>query len=159
MAFPGIVLGLALLWTYLKLPLPIYGTMWILLLVTITRRLPYASRTSSSVLLQLSPEFEEASQVTGVNWWHTFRRIVWPLAAPGITSAWFLLYILTLRETSSVVLLYSHGTEILPIVLLDLWTEGVFTQVAAMTCLQLLLMFASWALASRLLRSPLKVVG
>ena len=32
MAFPGIVIGLALLWMYLTLPIPVYGTLWILVI-------------------------------------------------------------------------------------------------------------------------------
>lgn len=158
-AFPGVVLGLALVWTYVRLPLPIYGTLLILILVAVTIRLPYATRFASARLLQLSPDLEEASQVTGAGKARTLGRIVLPLIAPSLAAAFLILFIITIREISTVVLLYGYGTEVLPILLLDLSTEGQFVDVAALTVLMLLLMFAVWGVASRFLRSPLQTVG
>jgi iron(III) transport system permease protein len=159
LAIPGIVLGLALLWVYLRVPIPIYGTLIILILATITRQLPQATRITTSILLQLSPELEEASQVSGSSWFRTFRSILFPLMAPALVSAFLILFIVSIREISSVMLLYGLGTEILPVLMLELWTEGMFVQVAAMAMIQLAIMIFAMSILLRFLRSPLQVMG
>ena len=113
-AIPGLVIGLALLWTYLFWPVGIYGTVWILLLALVTRFLPYASRPIHAMLLQLSPELEEASRVTGASSARTFWKVLVPLALPALASAWLLLYVVFIREISTVILLYTFGTHSLP---------------------------------------------
>lgn len=152
-AVPGLVIGLALLWTYLFLPNPIYGTVWILLLALITRFLPYASRPIHAALLQLSPELEEASRVTGASAVRTFFKVLVPLAAPALISAWLLLYVVFLREISTVVLLVSLDTNSLPILLFNLFTDGWYTQGAALAVMQLLMMGAGWIALSRFIGS------
>ena len=66
MAFPGIVIGLALLWVYLTLPIPLYGTLWILVIAYVTKYVPIALRACHTALLQLHPELEEASDHFGL---------------------------------------------------------------------------------------------
>ena len=54
LVFPGIVMGIAILKMYLMIPLPVYGTIWILVLAFIARYLPYGIRFSHSALLESS---------------------------------------------------------------------------------------------------------
>ncbi|HEY6363200.1 MAG TPA: iron ABC transporter permease, partial [Candidatus Binatia bacterium] len=53
-AMPGIVLGVSLIWVYLTLPIPIYGTIWVLLLAYITKFMPYGIRASSASMIQIN---------------------------------------------------------------------------------------------------------
>ena len=62
-AFPGTALAIGLLWTYVYVPLPIYGTFWILLIGYITRFLPYGLRTMTSTVVQLHDDLQQASMV------------------------------------------------------------------------------------------------
>lgn len=151
-ASPGLVIGLALLWTYLFMPNPIYGTVWILLLALVTRFLPYAGRPIHAALLQLSPELEEASRVSGASPLRTFLFILMPLAAPALISAWLLLYVVFIREISTVVLLITLGTNSLPVLLFNLFTDGWYTQGAALAIIQLLMMAIGWVVLSRFIR-------
>jgi iron(III) transport system permease protein len=64
-AMPGLVLGIAILWLYLVLPVPVYGTLWILLIAYVTKYLPYGMRACSSSMLQIKKELEEASEASG----------------------------------------------------------------------------------------------
>jgi len=82
-AMPGLVLGIAILWLYLVLPVPVYGTLWILLIAYVTKYLPYGMRACSSSMLQIKKELEEASEASGATWSDTFRRVILPLLAPG----------------------------------------------------------------------------
>ncbi|MGH7928332.1 MAG: ABC transporter permease, partial [Candidatus Binatia bacterium] len=80
--FPGIVMGLAILRFYLFVPIPVYGTLWILLIAFATRYIPYGIRYTHSGLLQLHKELEEASYVSGASWLSSMRRIILPLITP-----------------------------------------------------------------------------
>jgi iron(III) transport system permease protein len=107
--FPGIVLAMGVLVTYIKTP--IYATLWILLLGYITRFFPYGQRNISSVMLAISEELEQSSRMAGASWLTTLRRITIPLLKPGIFAGWVLLFVIFLRELSISIILYTTGTE------------------------------------------------
>jgi len=111
--FPGIVLAMGVLVTYIKTP--IYATLWILLLGYITRFFPYGQRNISSVMLAISEELDQSSRMAGASWVTTLRRITIPLLKPGIFAGWVLLFIIFLRELSISIILYTSGTETLSV--------------------------------------------
>jgi iron(III) transport system permease protein len=111
--FPGIVLAMGVLVTYIKTP--IYATLWILLLGYITRFFPYGQRNISSVMLAISEELDQSSRMAGASWVTTLRRITIPLLKPGIFAGWLLLFIIFLRELSISIILYTSGTETLSV--------------------------------------------
>jgi iron(III) transport system permease protein len=111
--FPGIVLAMGVLVTYIKTP--IYATLWILLLGYITRFFPYGQRSVSAVLLTLSEELDQSSRMAGASWLTTLKRITIPLLKPGIFAGWILLFIIFLRELSISIILYTTGTETLSV--------------------------------------------
>jgi iron(III) transport system permease protein len=128
---PGLVLGLALSFVYLRSPLPIYGTLWILLLSYSTRYLPYGMRYATAAMTQLSGELEESAQVCGASWWQTFRRILLPLTSSGILAGWIYILVVSFRELSSTILLYSPGKEVLSVLIWEQFEDGKFTLLAA----------------------------
>jgi len=111
--FPGIVLAMGVLVTYIKTP--IYATLWILLLGYITRFFPYGQRNISSIMLAISEELDQSSRMAGATWMTTLRRITIPLLKPGIFAGWVLLFIIFLRELSISIILYTTGTETLSV--------------------------------------------
>jgi iron(III) transport system permease protein len=111
--FPGIVLAMGVLVTYIQTP--IYATLWILLLGYITRFFPYGQRNISSVMLAISEELDQSSRMAGASWITTLRRITIPLLKPGIFAGWLLLFIIFLRELSISIILYTSGTETLSV--------------------------------------------
>jgi iron(III) transport system permease protein len=131
-AMPGLVLGIAILWLYLVLPVPIYGTLWILLIAYVTKYLPYGMRACSASMLQIKKELEEASEASGASWPHTFRRIILPLLAPGFVAGWIYVITHSFRELSTSIMLYRSGTEVISIVLFELWDGGQYPQLAAL---------------------------
>ena len=70
---------MALVFLYLSIPVPIYGTLWILLIAFVTKYMPWATRNTNAALLQIHKELEEASEVSGASWLQTFRRVLAPL--------------------------------------------------------------------------------
>lgn len=111
--FPGIVLAMGVLVTYIQTP--IYATLWILLLGYITRFFPYGQRNVSSVMLAISEELDQSSRMSGASWLTTLRRVTIPLLKPGIFAGWVLLFIIFLRELSISIILYTAGTETLSV--------------------------------------------
>lgn len=147
---PGIVLGVSLIWVYLILPIPIYGTLWILLLAYITRYLPYGVRTNSASMVQIHDELEEAAAVAGGSWLQTFRRVTLPLLKPGLIAGWIYVVVVSFRELSSSILLYSSKSIVLSILIFDLWDSGQFTIVAALSVIMVLLLIILVTVAHRL---------
>jgi iron(III) transport system permease protein len=150
---PGVVLGLALLVFYLRVPLPIYGTLWILLIAYCTRFMPYGLRFASAVLSQLGEEVEEAARTSGASWAQTFRRVTLPLLAPGLVAGWIYVVIASMRELSASILLTSPGTEVLPVRIFALYEGGDLPELAALgvvlTVVLAGLSVAAWRLGTR----------
>jgi len=123
-AFPGTALAIGLLWTYVYVPLPIYGTLWILLIGYITRFLPYGLRTMTSTIVQLHDDMQQASMACGAGFMTTFRRILLPLLRPGFVAGWIILATIYLREFSTSVFLYSPGSEPIGPLLYNFYVDG-----------------------------------
>lgn len=140
--FPGLVMGVALMWVYLTLPVPIYGTLWILLIAYITRFLPYGMRACSASLVQIHRELEEAAQVSGASAGAQFRRIVLPLLKPGLLAGGVYIIIVSIRELGSSVLLWGPGAEVFSVILFDLWQTGLAQEVSALGVLLTVFLFA-----------------
>ncbi len=111
--FPGIVLAMGVLITYIQTP--IYATLWILMLAYITRFFPYGQRNISSIMLAISEELDQSSRMAGASWFTTLRRITIPLLKPGLFAGWILLFIIFLRELSISIILFTTGTETLSV--------------------------------------------
>lgn len=110
-AFPGAALAIGLLWAYVDFPIPVFNTLWILLIAYISRFLPYGLRATNSTIIQIHKELEEASVACGAGFVATFCRILIPLMRPGIIAGWILLATLFMREFGTSIFLYSPGAE------------------------------------------------
>jgi iron(III) transport system permease protein len=138
---PGIVLGVGFLWGFALLPhaIPIYGTIWALLLAYISLGTPLSVRVMSSAYSQLSFDLEECSRVHGANWLQTMWRIMIALTWPSFAVGWVLVFFGIMRELSASVLLYSVGSEVLSVVLLKLWANGNAEQVSVIGLIMMVL--------------------
>ena len=131
-AIPSLVIGVALIATYVRVDIGIYGTLWILLLAYCTMYLPFGMRTSASSIVQISKELEEACEVAGAGWLTKFRRVVLPLMVPGMLSGFLYIFILALREFSASLLLSGPHSMVLSILIFQLQEDGQSTVVAAL---------------------------
>ncbi|MEW2498311.1 ABC transporter permease [Streptomyces nodosus] len=147
---PGLVLGLALSFVYLRMPLPVYGTLLILLVSYCTRYLPYGMRYASSAMAQMSPELEESAAVSGASWFQTFRRVLLPLMSGGILAGWVYILVVSFRELSSTILLYSPGKEVLSVLIWEQFENGQFTTLAALGVCMVALLVVLVSIAYRL---------
>jgi iron(III) transport system permease protein len=131
-AIPGLVLGVAMVDLYAASPLPIYGTLVVLIITYVIKFLPYGMRSSTSTIVQVSQELEEASAVAGGRWWHTFTRVLLPLLRPGLFAAWVYIFIVSTRELSSSIILASPRNQPLAVLIYQLYTNGDYTLLSAL---------------------------
>src|SRR5207247_6045270 len=96
---------------YLFLPVGVDGSLWIMLIAYITRFMPYGLRYNTTSMLQIHKELEESAAMSGASWATTFRRVILPLLKPGLIAGWIYIMIVSIRELSSSIVLYSPGTE------------------------------------------------
>ncbi len=123
-AMPGLIVGVSVLWFYLVVPVPVYGTLLILLIAYVTLHLPYAVRICAAGLSQLHVELEQAAAVCGASWPTTFRRIVLPLIGPSICTSILYVGLRSFREYAASILLAGPGTEVFSVLVLDMWDGG-----------------------------------
>ena len=147
LGFPGIVLAVGLLQAWIHPPLVLYGTIWILFVAYMTRYIPLGVRSVSATLAQIHPELEESSQSSGANWFKTFWYVTLPLLRPGIFAGWALLFVAFTRELSASILLFSPSQEVLSVVIFDMYGEGNFRALSALTVLQVVIALAVLAIA------------
>lgn len=131
-AFPGAALAMGLLWAYVDFPLPVFNTLWILLIAYISRFLPYGLRATNSTIIQIHNELEEASVACGAGFAATFRRIVVPLMGRGIVAGWILLVTQLIREFGTSIFLYSPGAEPLGPLIYFLYQDSRYGAVAVL---------------------------
>ncbi len=138
---PGMVLGIGFLWGFAILPhaIPIYGTLWALLLAYVALGTPVAVRVTAGAYAQIAKDIEECSRVHGANWWQTLGRILVALAWPAFAVGWVLIFFGIMRELSASILLYAPGTEVLSVVMLKMWTSGKPEEVSVIGLLMLVL--------------------
>ena len=144
---PGMVLGIGFLWAFALLPhsIPIYGTIWALLLAYVALGTPVSVRMMSSAFSQLSFDLDECARVHGASFLQTISRILVALAWPSFAVGWVLTFFGIMRELSASVLLYSAGSEVLSVVLMKLWINGAPEQVSVIGLMMMLLViFFRW---------------
>jgi iron(III) transport system permease protein len=123
-AIPHVIVGAAVLMAYLLLPIPLYNTIWIILIAYVTLYLPYGMRFASSGLTQIHRELEEVAEVSGAGFGQIIRRILLPLLAPFLLAAWIYVFVLAVRELGASVFLIGPGTHVLGTISLTMWEEG-----------------------------------
>ena len=157
-SIPGILLGMALLWTFLqtKIFLPIYGTIYLLMIAMVIKSMPFGTQVIKSVLIQLGSDLEEASKVCGGTWFQTFRRVILPLTMPALITVGLIGFISAARDISTVVLLGSGSSRTLSLLMLD-FAAGAEFEKATVVAVMIVGLVVGAALIARTLGGKLGV--
>ncbi len=157
---PGMVLGIGFLWAFAMLPgpIPIYGTIWALMLAYVALGTPISVRVMSSAYAQLAYDLEECSRVHGATFFQTMWRILIALAWPSFAVGWVLAFFGIMRELSASILLYSVGSEVLSVVLLRLWSNGLAEQVSVIGLMMMLLVILFRWVQLKLIKSRISTL-
>ena len=127
-AVPGIVFAIGLLWAYASMP--IYGTIWVLLLAYVAKFLPYSVTISRASILQIHPDLESAARICGASAVRARTAITLPLLKATLMSIFIFVALMSIRELSASILLYAPGSQVLS-VLTWVHVEGGDYQFAA----------------------------
>lgn len=150
LAIPQVVLGMGILWAWLSLPFPVYGTLAILVIATIAVNMPQGYRSVSSSMLQLDPDLENSAVMLGANRFRAIRNVTAPLMRTGIVSTLLMLLMLGMREMSAVLFLYTSDTRVLSILVFHSFENGSISYSAAIS-LVFTLLIAVLAIATQVI--------
>src|SRR5689334_5496941 len=151
-AVPRLVFGLGLLWAWINLPIPIYGTLWLLALAYFTVFLPLGLRTIASVVLQVDPSLEECARVCGAKWGYQMRTVTMPLLRPGLVAAWLLIFIASVRELGVSIFLMGPNSKVIAPAIVNSWLSSSSELSAAMALIQTATVFIAVAIMFSLAR-------
>ena len=139
-AVPGLVYGIGLLWLLLKTPL--YGTIWVLLLVYIAKFVPFGVMMSRSGLQQMHPDLESSARMSGATSYQSIRFITLPLMRLTLISALFCIMLLAIKELSASAMLYTKRSEVLSVLTWHYMDSGNYQFAAMLGVLQSAIMVA-----------------
>ena len=156
-AVPRLVFAFGMMWAWLVFPIPIYGTLWLLLIAYLTVFMPLGVRTISGVLVQLDKSLEECGQVCGAPWLYRMRTITMPLLRPGLLAAWLLLFVASVRELGASILLMGPTSKVLTPAIVEAWFGTSAELTAAMALIQTVVVGAVMAVFIALTRRGARV--
>lgn len=139
-AVPGLVYGLGLIWAYIQTPL--YGTVWVLLLAYVAKFLPYGILVSRSAIIQVHPDLEEGARMSGASGLTTLRAITMPLLKPTLIAILFFVMLMSIKELSASLLLYTQDSQVLSVLTWHFMDAGNYQFAAAIGMIQTLMMVA-----------------
>lgn len=143
LSVPSIVFAMAALVLalfVLQRVVPIYGTVWLLLLVYVVSRISYATRITNSALIQIHRELEDAAQMAGAGLGGVMRSVLGPLLRPSLGYAFIWIALLTYRELTVPVLLSTNDNLPLAVEIWNLWTASQFASASAIVVIMLVAM-------------------
>jgi iron(III) transport system permease protein len=137
-AVPRLVFAFGIMWAWIVFPIPIYGTLWLLLIAYLTVFLPLGVRTIAGVMLQIDKSFEECAQMCGASWSFRMRTVTVPLLVPGLIAAWLLLFIASVRELGASILLMGPHSKVITPSIVESWFGTSSELTAALALIQTL---------------------
>jgi iron(III) transport system permease protein len=145
LAISGIVFGTGVLVAYIRTG--IYGTVWLIALALIAHYVAHAVRIVGNGFGQIDASLEEAARMNGAGRGRVLRTIGAPLIKPSLASAALLIYVFTVREVNTTVVLYSPTSLVLSVLAWNYLSDGSFAHAAVVGALQTILMLAGIVIA------------
>jgi iron(III) transport system permease protein len=149
LAVPAIVLGLGLLWTWLALPIPIYGTLAVLVIAFVAVFIPQGYRGVSASIVQLDKDLEDSAVMLGARRHRAITFVTAPLLRVGLSSTFLLLMMLSMRELTAALFLFTSDTRLLSIAIFDAYDNGSFQSAAELSLLYCVVIAVLAVLARR----------
>ncbi len=127
----------------------LYGTFTVLVLVSVVKHLPFASRAGTSNMMQISGELEEAGQVVGAGFLRRLLRIVLPLSKNGFMSGLMLILISVMKELDLIIILMSPSQATLPYMAFHYSTSGFPQSANAVAIVMFVMVFLFYWIANK----------
>ena len=143
-AIPGMVMGLAFLWVFLKidqLGLPIFGSIWSMAIAFTLSFVAYGTRSMNAAILQIHRDLEEAAFINGAGHLRMFCRVFVPLMMPSLVGLWIWAVLHSVRVAGLPLMLYQgQRHQVLSILIWNMWTDGEIGSVGAIATMMILVL-------------------
>lgn len=155
LAFPGAILGIAMLIAYSGGPLWLGGTLTIMVVAYMIRVIPQSFTYIDAGVEQINSETEEASRNLGAGWLQTVRRVSIPLIRGPLLAVGILNFVILFRELDISIFLYTGNNGVAPVILYNLAAESQFQVMGALSVVILAVNLGVVLAATRLLKIKL----
>ena len=125
-------MGFGLLFVYSQPPIQIYGTTAVLVVTYVTLMIGHSTRLQFTTLVATGQEFLEASRACGAGPIRSFLQVMLPMCRKGIAATAALTFVLLFHEFSASLMVRSARTQVIGSVMYDVWAGGVYSQVAVL---------------------------
>jgi iron(III) transport system permease protein len=129
---PGAVVGIGLIMGFNTGVLVLTGTVTIMVIGLVVRRIPYTIRSSIAILQQIPITIEEAAISLGASKLKTFGRITIPMMASGVIAGAILSWVTIITELSTAILLFNVRSTTLTLAIYSFVLRGNYGYAAAM---------------------------
>ncbi len=153
LAIPGPVLATTMILAWMKPPLVLYNTPWIIIVAYVVAFTPFALRNLSGSFRSLDPGLEEAAWLSGASWLRGLKDVLLPLLKPGILTSFILVFLMGMREIPISLMLHTQGTETVGVVLFSFRETIGVEAVSALAVIVILITLAGHLIVGRLSRS------
>lgn len=153
LALPALVMGIGVLWTWLAMPVPVYGTLLVLIIAFTGRLMPQGVRAIGASISQIHDDLEHAAMVAGATRARAVARITLPLMRGAVVSSAFLTLVLATRELTSSLLLYTTNTRVLSVVIYEAYEQGLWSFVASISLVYTALLLILTLIGRRWMRT------
>jgi iron(III) transport system permease protein len=148
-AVPASLMGFGLLFVYSRPPLQLYGTSAVLVITYVTLMVGHSTRLQFTTLVGIGREFLEASRASGAGPLRSLVRVLVPMCRRGIAATAALTFVLLFHEFSASLMVRSARTQVIGSVMYDVWSSGVYAEVAVLALIMVVVtvvgvMLAAW---------------
>ena len=127
----------------------LYGTFTLIVLTSIVKHFPFASKSGTANMMQISTELEEAADINGANFWQRMGKIVMPLAKNGFISGFMLTFISVAKELDLIIMMMDKRTTTLSYLAFTYSQDGYAQMSDAISVCVLLFILVCYIIANR----------
>ena len=130
-AMPGVIIGTSILLIYLVLPVPVSGTIWVIVIALSTQYTSLSTRLMNGAVSQIQVALEEAAEVSGASQTQILRKILLPLILPPFVNGGLLIFLLSIRNLTLALILAAPDSVLLSVLIFQRWDAGQTEDTAA----------------------------
>lgn len=127
----------------------LYGTFTLIVLTSVVKHFPFASRSGTANMMQISVELEEAADINGANFWQRMGKIVLPLAKNGFISGFMLTFISIAKELDLIIIMMTPDTRTMSFLAFTYSQEGYNQMADAISVCVLFFILICYIIANR----------
>ena len=127
----------------------LYGTFTLIVLTSVVKHFPFASRSGTANMMQIAVELEEAADINGASFWRRMGKIVLPLAKNGFISGFMLTFISIAKELDLIIIMMDKHTQTMSYLAFTYSQEGYNQMADAISVCVLLFILVCYIIANR----------